>query len=461
MSEICLKILSDVHCEVYVDDEYKTVASKDTLTKVYLKKGQYYVQFISTVNSNYKINKIIELDYDIVVQVQFLELVEKCQELERDSDFGCYGKYRVIKNLITGKEIQVEYDLDDISLDHGLIKVRSALKYGMVDKFGNTVIPCIYDWIGRFNYNIPDCKTGVAPAEIGNNWGYIDCHGNILVSFKYSSADFFSYKGIAAVALNGRYGHIDYCNKEITPFIYEKTTGHAGLSKVKMNNKWGAVNEFGEEVIPCIYDSLGYFHEGLAAVERYGKYGFVNINGDLVVPYIFDNVGSFNEGLAWYRNSNDKCGYINKCGQEIISALYDDADEFINGKAIVWNQDMGYGVIDNTGFELIPCNNRKVKRFINGYWGICKGWHNWDILDSNNEIVMSVVGYDILSMGSGLLEICKEGFFEDERDKLGYMNLKNEIVIPVEFDSCIMLDNIIRTTKGDAIYYFDKYGNEL
>ena len=64
-------------------------------------------------------------------------------------------------------------------------------------------------------------------------------------------------------------------------------------------------------------------------------------------------------------------------------------------------------------------------------------------------------------MGSGLLEICKEGFFEDERDKLGYMNLKNEIVIPVEFDSCIMLDNIIRTTKGNAIYYFDKYGNEL
>ena len=41
------------------------------------------------------------------------------------------------------------------------------------------------------------------------------------------------------------------------------------------------------------------------------------------------------------------------------------------------------------------------------------------------------------------------------------MNFNNEIIIPVEFDSCIMLDNIIRTTKGDAIYYFDKYGNEL
>ena len=56
------------------------------------------------------------------------------------------------------------------------------------------------------------------------------------------------------MAHNGKYGHIDYNNREITPFIYEKITIDAGLSKVKMDNKWGVVNEFGQEVIPCIYE---------------------------------------------------------------------------------------------------------------------------------------------------------------------------------------------------------------
>ena len=461
MNDFYLKILSDIHCEVYIDDDFITIAPKNTLTKVSLNKGQYFVQFISTVNPNYKITQIIELDCDKVVQIRFIDLIENNKELERDSDYGCYGKSRTIKNLITRRDTKVDYDLEEVLFDHGLIKVRSAFKYGIVDKLGNVIIPCIYDWIGRFNYNVSDCKSGIASAEIGNKWGYIDSSGNILVPFQYSYADTFSYKGIAAVAHNGKYGHIDYNNREITPFIYEKTTINAGLSKVKMDNKWGVVNEFGQEVIPCIYEELGYFQEGLAAVERYNKYGFINSNGDLVIPLIYDNVGSFSDGIAWFRNSNDKCGYIDINGQEIIPALYDDAYEFINGKAIVWKQDLGYGVIDNRGVELIPCNNRIVKRFDNGYWGVCKEWENWEILDSHSETILSIVGYEVVSIGFGLIEIVKRAFFDNEKDQFGYMNFNNEIIIPVEFDSCIMLDNIIRATKGNAIYYFDKYGNEL
>lgn len=39
-----LKVLSDIHCEVYIDSEFKGVAKRDELTKFSLKKGEYHLK---------------------------------------------------------------------------------------------------------------------------------------------------------------------------------------------------------------------------------------------------------------------------------------------------------------------------------------------------------------------------------------------------------------------------------
>ena len=75
MEVVYLKILSDIHCEVYVDNEMKVVAPKNTLTKIQLLQGEYYVQLVSTVNPNYKIERVVSLGYDKVLNVQFSEIV--------------------------------------------------------------------------------------------------------------------------------------------------------------------------------------------------------------------------------------------------------------------------------------------------------------------------------------------------------------------------------------------------
>ena len=64
MNEVHLKILSDIHCEIYVDNELKAVSYKNKLTIIPLLKGDYFVQFICVKNSKSKFEQIISLEKD-------------------------------------------------------------------------------------------------------------------------------------------------------------------------------------------------------------------------------------------------------------------------------------------------------------------------------------------------------------------------------------------------------------
>lgn len=118
-------------------------------------------------------------------------------------------------------------------------KQDASGKYGFIDKQGNTVIPCKYDWAGSFS-------EGMAPVELNGKWGFIDKQGNMVLPFKYDIAESFS-ESLARVGLNGKYGFID---------------------------------KQGNMVIPCKYDGAYPFSEGLARVGLNGKWGYINTRGD-------------------------------------------------------------------------------------------------------------------------------------------------------------------------------------
>ena len=83
-----------------------------------------------------------------------------------------------------------------------LMRVQDATyKYGFIDKQGNTVIPCKYDYAGSFS-------EGLALVVLKSKWGFIDKQGKIVVPFQYDYARSFS-NGLAWVGLNGKWGYIN------------------------------------------------------------------------------------------------------------------------------------------------------------------------------------------------------------------------------------------------------------
>ncbi len=149
----------------------------------------------------------------------------------------------------------------------------ATYKYGFIDKQGNTVIPCKYDYAGSFS-------EGLALVELNGKWGFIDKQGNTVNSFKYDDAVYFS-EGLAAVKLNGKWGFIDKQGHTVIPCKYDIVWDFSdGLARVKLNDKYGFINKQGNTVIPCKYDDAYPFSEGLARVELNGKVGYINTRGD-------------------------------------------------------------------------------------------------------------------------------------------------------------------------------------
>ena len=140
------------------------------------------------------------------------------------------------------------------------VKARDHLGYvtgtGVIDKGGNEIVPCEYDWISELS-------DGLIAVKKGDKWGYLNVNGEVVIPCKYiyEWAGLFS-DGLAPVKKNGNWGYMNKKGKIVIPCIYEDACPFSeGLSKVKRNGKWGFIDKMGKEVIPCIYDDTSYFPE--------------------------------------------------------------------------------------------------------------------------------------------------------------------------------------------------------
>ena len=146
-------------------------------------------------------------------------------------------------------------------------------KCGFIDKSGNEVIPCTYDWVYSFS-------EGLALVKLDGKWGFIDKSGNEVVPCTYDNAGSFS-EGLAFVRIDGKCGFIDKSGNVVIPCKYDYARSFSeGLASVKLDGKWGFIDKSGNEVIPFKYDDAYDFSEGLAVVILDGRYFSIDKSGN-------------------------------------------------------------------------------------------------------------------------------------------------------------------------------------
>lgn len=119
-------------------------------------------------------------------------------------------------------------------------------------------------------------------------YGYVDDQGNLVIPYRYASANKFS----------------------------------EGLAAVWLNKKWGFIDEKGNQVIPLQFEYVKEFSNGLAAVIPLGKeeFGFINKKGVMVIPAKYKFVYSFNDnGIATVSTATRSNFQIDKTGKEITN----------------------------------------------------------------------------------------------------------------------------------------------
>ena len=299
------KVYEDNEWVVYIPHTYRasrqigqgthwcTASSNPSYYKSYTQDGDLYVNIRKTDDAKFQIhfesNQAMDADDEPVAlgEIGISEGLKKFY-LQRASLLSFLGIYY--------------NDIYDFS--EGFARVKLNNKWGFVDKTGNEVIPCKYDWADDF-------EEGLSKVRINDKWGYIDKTGREICPCKYSFITYFS-EGLALVKLSGKYGFIDTSGKEVIPCKYEIASGFSeGLARVQLNDKWGFVDKIGREVIPCKYENALSFSEGLARVQLNGKWGFIDKTGNEVISLKYEWADDFLGGLARVR-INGSWGYIDK-----------------------------------------------------------------------------------------------------------------------------------------------------
>lgn len=232
--------------------------------------------------------------------------------------------------------------------DNSIVEPSEYFKYGIINKKGETVIPAIYDHIGKLFGELVWAKkeTTIKLSHysydvIQLKWGCIDFSENVVIPFIYDGLGLYGSahfnEGFISLEKAGRYGFVDVTGNEIVPFIYDSAGNFAnGLACVEKEGKFGFIDKIGNTAIPFIYDGYGEFHDnGLAWIERDGKKGVIDVSGREIIPFIFEPQGIL----------------------EMPRRFYVFRDGFLS--PVIRNKMTG--VVNMFGFEIVPCEFRNIK----------------------------------------------------------------------------------------------------
>jgi hypothetical protein len=310
-------------------------------------------------------------------------------------------------------------------------KVYKDNNEGIVDSFGNEIIPPIYDKVW---YRSAKEMTTV---YLNGKLGVINVEGILIIPTIYEDVTDFQ-ESLCAVKLNGKWGFCDYNGILVFPPIYDfiwfseggNFNDNGGNRKVKMNGKWGLIGNGGELYIPPKYDEISSWTIGskkFFKVKINTKEGILNYDGAEVLPPIYDKIISYLPRIAI--KIDGKYGFLDEAFREVISPIYDDTGYFETEEGFLKVKlSENWGIIDKMGNEILP--------------------------------------FEYIELGTvfseGLLRFSKLGYearWDVNTEKWGYMDKELNVVIPPSFNHCGEFYNGFAYVHGeDGEIRIDKTG---
>ena len=408
------------------------------------------------------------------------------------------------------------------AFDGGMALVRKDKQYGFIDVNGKEIIPLAYYNNSDISHK-PYCQDGIARIETSEGIRYFDAKGKEIQLFRdIKELNFIN--GLSLANRDGLYGLVDKNGNEIVPIQYEEILydEHTDQTKpicVRKDGKYGYIDRSGKVIIPLKYDYAKEFYGDYARVSNgRNEWGFVDITGKEVVPLKFDYVDdfkvgdkadaelngergivtkkghffsnkeygngydrnylTFENGFSKYSKRDEesgrvKYGYINEMGETIAPTIFDfafpfnegyagvgisDSGEFWRGWIDYYNGEYKGGLINEKGEYVIPLTENLI------IWGVHDDLvlaqnredEKWGFLDLKGNIVIPLDYNNRPTFSEGIALVEKDG-------KYGYIDIKGNTIIPFIYDRA--QDNfnngIAKIYKERKYGFIDKTGNEI
>lgn len=325
LSNICLKIISDISCDVYVNNEKATSLSRYEMKEISLPIGDYLVQLISDKNPKYRIIKRVSLNKEELLYVEFAKELKSHPEWIDYSDLDHYREYHHNSDNQEG--------------------------YGILNKVLNIkLIPAIYNIVNLDEWDLYETQDDI--YRFYNQGKFVAKEEFEAQLLETRRIDGYFLKNLMCVGKKDKYGFINYYGEEVIPFIYDSAGDFWGdLARVKKGDKWGFIDTFGNLIVDFIYDSAANFHDGLARVVRNNRYGFIDASGKEIIPCLYKYAYDFKDNSAVVQS--DKYGVINTKGDFIYPMEIEELVLETNWD-IIGRKGKFYGIVGRDGREVMP-----------------------------------------------------------------------------------------------------------
>ncbi len=219
----------------------------------------------------------------------------------RDHMIGVRGHrqslYRGMERVISydGRKMDLSTQIAD---EYYRITDYDTGKSALLRADGTEVIPMIYDGLQLES-------SGIISAKLGQNMGYLDITGKVIVPFEVSYGEVKQDIIFAKNRLTSKWGAFDNKGKVLLPYAFDElSTGDIMLHIIgKKNGKFRYFTLEGKPMHDTEWEFASYYQNGRAVVGMGGKYGFIDTEGKVVVPLQYryaDNFAGYGDKLYAY-----------------------------------------------------------------------------------------------------------------------------------------------------------------
>lgn len=187
---------------------------------------------------------------------------------------------------------------------------EGKFKFGVIDHFGNLLIPPQYVFMTPLSEGKSFVNAGGSYEKgvlKGGKWYLINLNKQSVLTL----CDTTLNKEIINYS-----GYLRFKNG---------VTWFPGIHQGKV--LFGLMNENTDYVVLPQYTFVNRLNEDAGGVFAGRKMGFIDIHGKQFIPCVYDVVGAFNNGYAWFKQGK-KYGYVDKKGDVIIPPSFDEAGDF-------------------------------------------------------------------------------------------------------------------------------------
>jgi hypothetical protein len=192
-----------------------------------------------------------------------------------------------------------------------LMIAQSGAKFAYLDSNNNFVVPFgIYDYADVFGLG--------RKAIVANKgkYGIIDEYGELVLPLEYDFIEQPSNSNYANIFLATKQNEVtvfdEYLNVIPTKGIVSYWVYDGNIYVVNKENKIGLIDFDGKLTIPFLYDTLYQEHSvgripGFIA-KKDGFYGFVSDKNEIIQPFKYKFIYAINDGIVVYVDLNNKVG---------------------------------------------------------------------------------------------------------------------------------------------------------